>query len=289
MEPINSGNLQFSYYRNVTAKKTKDSQSIIQEIVKNSLLTAYEKIRLDRTFCEAISKPSVPNILFLMVRSIEWTTVVWTSSKLGVAASAYFFAVGCLFEGGMPVFLKNKFSLVPPLSKIFPLQTMARNIFIGLLCFPICSEMMTREDIWVNHFMEQLNLSSANSQDTGTFVASSGIIGIIAIIFACAIAPIGEEVCFRGIINDAFNSTASDKSKEFFYWNKTKTLLKTSLIFGLVHVTPFQGLKNINVFFYTASMGVLLGALANTTGDLWAPTTLHMMNNIFSTMLIRSK
>lgn len=74
------------------------------------------------------------------------------------------------------------------------------------------------------------------------------------------------------------------KNNAFKTWDKLKTILKVSLIFGLMHLSPFQGWANVMVFIGTTLCGIILGGVAEYTGDLWAPTTMHIINNTIATL-----
>ncbi|NGX38047.1 MAG: hypothetical protein K1000chlam2_01216 [Chlamydiae bacterium] len=77
------------------------------------------------------------------------------------------------------------------------------------------------------------------------------------------------------------------KDPAFKTWDKFKAILKTSLVFGLMHLSPFQGWANILVFVGTTFMGLFAGILTEYTGDLWGSTTIHMLNNTLATILLR--
>lgn len=82
---------------------------------------------------------------------------------------------------------------------------------------------------------------------------------------ALVMAPLFEEVLFRGVIQGALTNR----------YNAIIGILVSSLVFGLVHGNPVQ---MCNAFF----VGLVLGYIYHRTGTLWAVIILHFFNNIFS-------
>ncbi len=86
------------------------------------------------------------------------------------------------------------------------------------------------------------------------------------------IAPLGEEIFFRGVILTA----GVRKYRKNFY---PIMVIIQGVIFGVFHFTKWQG-------FYAAPMGILLGYLRMRTGKLWAPFLVHSGNNIISIIFL---
>ena len=82
------------------------------------------------------------------------------------------------------------------------------------------------------------------------------------------VAPLIEEIMFRGIIFDELEKKLSLKL----------TILLQGLLFGLFHMNLVQGA-------YASVMGIFLGLSLIWTGSIWAPILIHLGNNLFSLAL----
>ncbi|WP_185967989.1 CPBP family intramembrane glutamic endopeptidase [Thalassotalea sp. PS06] len=84
----------------------------------------------------------------------------------------------------------------------------------------------------------------------------------------CIVAPIFEEIVFRGFMFGRLENTPIGK------WG---TLLITSLVFTLIH-GQYNAIELTMVF----SLALLLGYSRMKTGNLYVPTFIHMFNNTVS-------
>lgn len=77
------------------------------------------------------------------------------------------------------------------------------------------------------------------------------------------IAPLGEELLFRGFLQQFLEK----------YWKDiTRAILVTALFFAIIHMNPYWF---IQIYF----LGIILGFLAWKTGSVLPPLILHGMNN----------
>lgn len=106
-------------------------------------------------------------------------------------------------------------------------------------------------------YLDQLgNMLQFNSFGTAIFL----IFGI------AVLAPLGEELLFRGFLQ---------KFLEDHWQDVTRAVLVTSLFFAVIHMNPFW---LIQIYI----LGVLLGFLAWKTGSIWAGFILHAANNLMA-------
>ena len=83
------------------------------------------------------------------------------------------------------------------------------------------------------------------------------------------LAPIGEELLFRGFFQQFLES----------YWKDiTKAVLFTSLFFAIIHMNPFW-------FIQIYVLGVLLGYLAWKTNSIFPSLILHSLNNTIAIII----
>ncbi|MET3539015.1 CPBP family intramembrane glutamic endopeptidase [Chryseobacterium limigenitum] len=93
---------------------------------------------------------------------------------------------------------------------------------------------------------------------------------VVMIITAVIMAPIFEEIIFRGIIQKGLMNKGVEP------W---KAILLSSIIFGIVHANPWQ-------FVGAVLLGCVLGLVYYKTKSLLLPMLLHGFNNLCSSLLI---
>ncbi len=99
---------------------------------------------------------------------------------------------------------------------------------------------------------------------------SSGVFAFM-IFFGIIVAPIAEELLFRGFMQPALRIT----------YGKLQTVLISGFVFALIH-------WNAQVFLQIFILGLLLAYLFETTGSLVAPITVHVCHNTATLALLIS-
>ena len=92
---------------------------------------------------------------------------------------------------------------------------------------------------------------------------------LLLFIAVVIIAPLGEELLFRGF----FQKILEDNWKDI-----TKSVLVTAVIFSFIHMNPFW-------FAQIYILGILLGFLAWKTNSIIPPLILHSLNNLIALVL----
>lgn len=144
------------------------------------------------------------------------------------------------------------------------------NFYTYLLIFPMMLGMM-----FIGEFV------TAQIPTTGPFFGDyyeffenlmSGLTDdpVVMVITAVIMAPIFEEIIFRGIIQKGLMNRGVEP------W---KAILFASLLFGIIHGNPWQ-------FVGAALLGGVLGLVYYKTKSLLLPMLLHGFNNLCSTILI---
>lgn len=100
------------------------------------------------------------------------------------------------------------------------------------------------------------------AQDIGFQAFGSQLDNALAFLTLVVLAPIAEELLFRGYLYGKLKS----------YIPTVVAAIATSLLFGLVH---FAWNVGIDVFV----LGLVLCALRSLTGSIWAGVLLHMIKN----------
>lgn len=89
------------------------------------------------------------------------------------------------------------------------------------------------------------------------------------------LAPIVEEIIFRGLFAKLFFPKITDVKTSFWY------VLTTSIIFGLAHVQSFD----LSIIPYIL-MGVILALAYIRFGDIKYNIFLHFLNNLISVVMV---
>ena len=100
--------------------------------------------------------------------------------------------------------------------------------------------------------------------DLNGILQPENIVGYILLFIAVAvIAPLGEELLFRGFLQQILEK----------HWRDvTRAILVTSLFFAMIHMNPYW-------FIQIYILGILLGFLAWKTNSVIPPLILHSINN----------
>ena len=95
---------------------------------------------------------------------------------------------------------------------------------------------------------------------------------VVAFITLVIMAPLAEEILFRGY----FLGRLSEKT------GKWVAMLITALVFGLMHLPAFSETGIVlqwSAAIDTFAMGLVVGALRNLSGSIWAGVVLHALKN----------
>ena len=106
--------------------------------------------------------------------------------------------------------------------------------------------------------------------DLNYLLKPDSFLGTILLFTAVVIlAPLGEEIIFRGFLQQILEK----------HWKDiTQAILFTALIFSLIHMNPYWF---VQIYF----LGVILGFLAWKTQSIIAPLILHSLNNSMALLL----
>ena len=103
--------------------------------------------------------------------------------------------------------------------------------------------------------------------DMNGLLQPESFLGYILLFVAVAvIAPLGEELLFRGFLQQFLEKHWKDV---------TRAILITALLFATIHMNPFW-------FVQIYILGIMLGFLSWKTGSVLAALILHGMNNTFA-------
>ena len=89
---------------------------------------------------------------------------------------------------------------------------------------------------------------------------------------AAVVAPIAEEMIFRGFFQGQL---------EAGYGDATRAVIYSALLFMILHFNPWWALQ-----IYL--LGMVLGYLTWRTGSIWPAIVLHALNNLLAVLLVSS-
>lgn len=108
------------------------------------------------------------------------------------------------------------------------------------------------------------------TQEVGFNVYISGFDRIVAFFTLVVIAPIAEELIFRGYIYNRLRKIFSEKMSDFA--SMVLSIFLVSLLFAMIHG---QWNVGVNVF----AMSIVLCGLREITGTIYAGILMHMLKN----------
>lgn len=108
------------------------------------------------------------------------------------------------------------------------------------------------------------------TQNIGFSAYLAGFDRIIAFVILVVVAPIAEELIFRGWLYGKLRAVLSTKLADV--WSMVISILLVSVLFGIIHL---QWNVGVNVF----AMSVALCGLREITGTIYAGILTHMLKN----------
>lgn len=159
----------------------------------------------------------------------------------------------------LSLFLKNRPKLMFPIKqKVSPLSAAIAVLLpvVTIFCFLLPAN-------WFSIFLEKINYQGS----PGVELSSMGqiILGIIVIVI---LAPIFEEIIFRGFLLSGLKSRFSD----------IKAILLSGVAFALMHMNPEQTV-------YQFLLGATCAYVAIKSGSLILPIIIHAFSNLIALLL----
>ena len=112
--------------------------------------------------------------------------------------------------------------------------------------------------------------NAEEAQEVGFSIYVSGFDRVIAFVVLVVVAPVAEEIIFRGWLYDRLRGKFLEKYSNVV--SMVVSNLLVSLVFGIVHL---QWNVGVNVF----ALSVVACALREITGTIYAGILLHMLKN----------
>lgn len=263
----------------------EEPSSKINDIVQIAFDNLHSFARIDLTIKDVFLERSSENIRRFMFHASQIILIGGLFTILPVVDVISTLAISLFFLSIVFSLKKESISSFS-FSTSYPINTAIKYIFFGAISFLFLGPTQIFIQNTICIFMESMGIPVTVEQDIGNLITSPGFLGLFVGLYAGIGAPIIEEILFREIIQEKVFSSKNESSQDkmAFFWQKTQTILKTAFIFGIVHGTVTQGWANIPIIICCFIMGIFLSLLKELTGDLWAPTTLHAVNNTLATL-----
>lgn len=100
----------------------------------------------------------------------------------------------------------------------------------------------------------------------------------MALLNVIFVAPLSEELLFRGFLQGFFKRFVSSKT----------ALILASLIFSFLHFSPSQKMSNFEILPPLFFLSLALGQLYNATASIWPSFFMHAIFNTVSTFVFLS-
>lgn len=119
--------------------------------------------------------------------------------------------------------------------------------------------------------------NASETQSLGFSLYSTGIDRVIAFLTLVIVAPVAEEIIFRGFLYGRLREKFHGQMPEWV--GVMIAVFLTSLLFGIVHL---QWNVGVNVF----ALSIVLCGLREITGSIYAGILLHVLKNFVAFYLL---
>lgn len=150
------------------------------------------------------------------------------------------------------LFVRSRFHKISLKQALWSAAIGVSFVFLSLLIVHVMSIMFP---VQYANFIEMMDV----------FVDAPFIVIILAVVI---VAPLFEEIMFRGIVFDSLSKRM----------NVYISIIIAGLFFGIYHMNIFQGT-------YATLIGIVMGFSLVWTKSIWAPMIIHFVNNLVSVLL----
>ena len=154
----------------------------------------------------------------------------------------------------VPTFFMLLFSK-EKVTDVLSIRKIKWSTFLGVIAFTMASSPL----VTLVNLVSQLFVDNTVSANSEQFLS---LHPLLLIFFVGILAPVCEEVVFRGAIFGGMKKEG----------NVFKAILASGLLFGLLHM-------NINQASYAFVIGILLGFLVEATGSIFSSILFHVLVN----------
>lgn len=198
--------------------------------------------------------PSIQGITYTFEHLLELTANMDFNTVISIVFSVFCIAVFSIWyykscNGNFKVNLKKNFHPYEILGIILlvPGTQFMSSIVTGMISMIFPS--------WLENYMELMETAGL-----------SGEVSLLMMIYSVCLAPISEELIFRGV-------TYKIARRAFPFWIAN---IIQALLFGIFHMNPLQGC-------YTFILGLFMGYICEKGGTLYHAILFHVLFNLWGT------
>jgi membrane protease YdiL (CAAX protease family) len=220
--------------------------------------------------------PSIKNAIFLCLiligLQIGTGIILWIIDFIsGIGTESILYETGKIFinllPSGFVIYIGYKKSH-KKINEVFVFNNVSSNLWIAITVFMFGFIILSSE---INNVLEYFLPMPGFLQEAFETMLDNKYI-IIPVLFVGIIPAFIEEMLFRGIILNGFKENYSHK----------KAIIVSSLLFGIVHLNPWQ--------FVTAFiMGMVSAWVCLKIKALTLSIYMHMFNNLSAVLLIKTR
>ena len=161
----------------------------------------------------------------------------------------------------VPTFFMLLFSK-EKVTEVLSIRKIKWSTFFGVIAFTMASSPL----VTLVNLVSQLFVENTITENSTQFLS---LHPLLLIFFVGVLAPVCEEVVFRGAIFGGMKKEG----------NVFKAVMASGLLFGLLHM-------NINQASYAFVIGILLGFLVEATGSIFSSILFHVLINASNAVMM---
>lgn len=147
-------------------------------------------------------------------------------------------------------------------TEVLSIRKIKWSTFFGVIAFTMAASPL----VTLVNLVSQLFVENTVTENSAEFLS---LHPLLLIFFVGVLAPICEEVVFRGAIFGGMKKEG----------NVFKAVMASGLLFGLLHM-------NINQASYAFVIGILLGFLVEATGSIFSSILFHVLVNASNAVMM---
>jgi membrane protease YdiL (CAAX protease family) len=199
--------------------------------------------------------------IIMLLGNIIISTVALALHRFGINVPSIIASVLCEIVVLLPtiIYLKSKGENIPEklgFHKI-KISTVLLTILLTLAVTPIAT---------FANALSQLFVKNIVVQSSGEMIEGSVAMTLIVV---SVLAPICEEIAFRGFLFNGIKGISS----------VIKAVFISSLLFGLLHL-------NLNQFCYAVVLGVIFALVNQASGSTWTSVIMHFVYNMINIVVL---
>lgn len=162
--------------------------------------------------------------------------------------------------------------------------SLCRQLSIGGICMAVCNTAALITNFVLTKFLSKRGWDFSTPQNAisyfqSVFTKGNKWMKLEAVCHISILGPVMEEFAFRGYFHNLLRSWFKDPDSPV---NKVIRLVTNAFFFATAHLSVVQGATNLPIFVATFFMGLGFSAAREFTGSVFAPTFIHVFNNLMA-------